>query len=409
MRPLGDIRVLSVTVYLSGPFLGMTLARFGAEVIKVEAPGVGDPIRNAGPYAGPKGIHLERQTEEDLSIRFLKRSEGVKSVTLNLKEPEGRRLFLELARQSDVVIENLSPGAMSRLGLGYEAVAAANPGIVYCSISGYGQTGPYKDAPAHDHQIQAMSGIMDMNGAADGPPTRVGFFVGDLVTPLYAAFSILAALRHREQTGAGQYLDASMLDALATLMFMEPMEYFLAEGMPVRSGNDSRHGVTGLYRLTDGDVIITVGTEARWRGLCETIGANHLLTDPRYQTERDREDRVDELRAALRARFASLSCADAIARLEAAGVPVARVRALPEVMADPHYLERGAIKPMRRLGADAAVADTFISGFPVQFSGGPLPQLDGGAPLGHHTEEVLGELLGLDADTIGRLRKDGVV
>ncbi len=184
VKPLEDIRVLSVTVFLAGPFLSMTLARFGAEVIKVEAPGIGDPIRNVGPYAGPKGISPDRQTDDDLSIRFLKRSEGVKSVTLNLKDPEGRRLFLELAKQSDVVIENLSPGSMRRMGLGYEDVAAVNPGIVYCSIAGYGQTGPYKDLPAHDHQIQAMSGIMDMNGAADGPPTRIGFFVGDLVTPL---------------------------------------------------------------------------------------------------------------------------------------------------------------------------------------------------------------------------------
>ncbi|MCB9928049.1 MAG: CoA transferase [Alphaproteobacteria bacterium] len=154
----------------------MTLARFGAEVIKVEAPGIGDLIRNVGPYAGPKGIHPDRQTDDDLSVRFLKRSEGVKSVTLNLKHPEGRRLFLEMAKQADVVIENLSPGSMRRMGLGYEDVAAVNPGIVYCSIAGYGQTGPYKDLPAHDHQIQAMSGIMDMNGPADGPPTPCWLF-----------------------------------------------------------------------------------------------------------------------------------------------------------------------------------------------------------------------------------------
>jgi crotonobetainyl-CoA:carnitine CoA-transferase CaiB-like acyl-CoA transferase len=203
MRPLGDIRVLSVAVFLAGPFLSMTLARFGAEVIKIEVPGGGDPIRSMGPFAGPDGVHPERQSDDDLSTRFLKRSEGVKSVTLNLKDPEGKRMFLELAKQADVVIENLSPGSMTRLGLGYDDVANVNPGIIYCSIAGYGQTGPYKDLPAHDYQIQAMSGIMDMNGAADGPPTRVGFFVGDLVTPLFAAYSILGALRHREKTGEG--------------------------------------------------------------------------------------------------------------------------------------------------------------------------------------------------------------
>ena len=282
MKPLEDIRVLSVTVFLAGPFLGMTLARFGAEVIKVEMPGSGDPIRNAGPYHGPKGINAERQTEDDLSIRFLKRSEGVKSVTLNLKDPEGRRMFLEMAKRSDVVIENLSPGSMKRLGLGYEEVSAVNPGIVYCSIAGYGQTGPYKDLPAHDHQIQAMSGIMDMNGSADGPPTRIGVFVGDLVTPLYAAYSILGALRHREKTGEGQYLDASMIDTLATLMFMEPMEHVLHEGQPVRAGNDSRNDVTGLYRLADGDVIITVGLSLRLKALLGALGASGLLEEARF-------------------------------------------------------------------------------------------------------------------------------
>ena len=264
MKPLGDIRVLSVTVYLAGPFLGMTLARFGAEVIKVEMPGAGDPIRNIGPYAGPKGISADRRTDEDLSIRFLKRSEGVKSVTLNLKDPEGRGMFLDLAKQSDVVIENLAPGTMNRLALGYADIAHVNPGIVYCSIAGYGQTGPYKDLPAHDHQIQAMSGIMDMNGDPNGPPTRIGVFVGDLVTPLYAAYSILGALRHKERTGQGQYLDASMIDTLATLMFMEPMEFVLHDGLPVRAGNDSRSDVTGLYRLSDGDIIMTAGGELRW-------------------------------------------------------------------------------------------------------------------------------------------------
>ena len=166
----------------------MTLARFSAEVIKVETPNTGDPIRNIGPFTGPKGINKQRQTNEDLSIRFLKRSEGVKSITPNRKTTEGRRMFLELVKQSDVLIENLSPGSMKRLGLGYEKVAEVNPRIIYCSIAGYGQTGPYKDLPTHDHQIQAMSGIMDMNGTPDAPPTRIGVFVGDLLTPLYAAY-----------------------------------------------------------------------------------------------------------------------------------------------------------------------------------------------------------------------------
>jgi crotonobetainyl-CoA:carnitine CoA-transferase CaiB-like acyl-CoA transferase len=409
MKPLGDIRVLSVTVFLAGPFLSMTLARFGAEVIKVEMPGVGDPVRNVGPYAGPNGVTSGRETEEDLSIRFLKRSEGVKSVTLNLKDPDGKRMFLELAKQSDVVIENLSPGSMTKLGLGYADVAAVNPGIVYCSIAGYGQTGPYKDLPAHDHQIQAMSGIMDMNGDPDGPPTRIGVFVGDLVTPLYAAYSILGALRVKEKTGTGQYLDASMIDTLASMMFMEPMEHVLHEGQPVRAGNNSRSDVTGLYRLKDGDVIITVGSKVRWTRLCKALGADEVLENPRYATDGDRVTHVEELRAEIQARLGGFTCAEGIECLSNADIPVARVRKLPEVMEDAHFRDRGSLKPMYRLGSDEPVERGVVSGFPVEFSGGSLPKLEGGATLGHHNEEVFGQLLDLDTTTLSGLKKRGVI
>ena len=409
MKPLEDVRVLSVTVYLAGPFLSMTLARFGAEVIKVEVPGTGDPIRNVGPFAGPKGLSPDRQTDDDLSIRFLKRSEGVKSVTLNLKDEEGRRLFLDLAKQSDVVVENLSPGSMSRLGLGYEDVARVNPGIVYCSIAGYGQSGPYKDLPAHDHQIQAMSGIMDMNGDADGPPTRLGVFVGDLVTPLYAAYSILGALRVKERTGQGQYLDASMIDTLATLMFMEPMEFALQDGLSPRAGNNSRNDVTGLYRLTDGDVIITVGGQERWRRLCEALEMEELLSDPRFQSAEGRERHVDLLRGEVQARLGPLTTEAGVARLESHGVPAARVRSLGEAMADPHFRDRGTLRPMRRAGEETPVESGIVAGFPVLFSGGALPELPGGAPLGSHTEQVLGDLLGVDAEALSRLKERGVV
>jgi crotonobetainyl-CoA:carnitine CoA-transferase CaiB-like acyl-CoA transferase len=285
---------------------------------------------------------------------------------------------------------------MAHLGLGYTDVAKVNPGIVYCSISGYGQTGPYKDLPAHDHQIQAMSGIMDMNGDPDGPPTRIGVFVGDLVTPLYAAYSILGALRHKEKTGQGQYLDASMIDTLATLMFMEPMEYILHEGLPVRAGNESRESMTGLYRLKDGDVIMTVGSQERWQRLCKALGADDLLHDPRYATAGDQQTHVKELRRAIQDRLGGFRCADAIELLEGAGIPVARVRTLPEVMTDKHFRDRGTLKPMRRHGSDEPVERGVVARFPVTFSGGALPNLEGGATLGHHNDEVYGRLLGLE-------------
>ena len=230
MQPLAGIRVLAVTVYLAGPFASMSLARLGAEVIKVEIPGRGDPVRGNGPFAGPEGTHARRNSDEDISTRFLKRTQGVKSITLDLKTERGKELFLELAKQSDVVLENLAPGSLRRAGLGYEEVAAVNPGIVYASISGYGQTGAYKDKPAHDPQIQGMSGLMDINGEEGRPPVKVGFYIGDLVTPMFACYSILAALREKDRTGKGQYLDVSMMDTLVSLMFMENLEESIEAG-----------------------------------------------------------------------------------------------------------------------------------------------------------------------------------
>ena len=409
MKPLDDIRVLSVTVFLAGPFLSMTLARFGAEVIKVELPNTGDPVRSSGPFHGPKGINKDRQTEDDLSIRFLKRSEGVKSVTLNLKDPEGRQMFLELAKQSDVLIENLSPGSMTKLGLGYDKVSSANPGIIYCSIAGYGQTGPYKELPAHDHQIQAMSGIMDMNGDNDGPPTRIGVFVGDLVTPLYCAYSILGALRHKEKSGEGQYLDASMIDTLATLMFMEPMEHILADGLPVRAGNDARDNATGLYQLTDGDVIITIGTPSRLNALFTALGTPKTLKDSRFRTAELRLKNLDALRSTIQTHLSSYNCVDAIALLEGVGVPIARVRTIREAIDDQHFRDRGTLKPMYRQDSSEPVEPGIISGFPIRFSGGDLPTLEGGAKLGHHNEEVFEKLLGLNSGILADLKDRGII
>jgi crotonobetainyl-CoA:carnitine CoA-transferase CaiB-like acyl-CoA transferase len=409
MQPLDDIRVLAVTVYLAGPFLSTNLARFGAEVIKVEIPGMGDSVRGIGPFAGPEGVHTRRRTDMDISTKFLKRTQGVKSITLNLKDPEGKRLFLELARNSDVVVENLAPGSMKRLGLGYDDVAAVNPKIVYCSISGYGQEGPYAMDPAHDHQIQAMAGMMDINGEPDGPPTRVGIVVSDLVPPLYAAYSLMAALRHRDRTGEGQHLDASMMDTLATLMFMEPLEEALAQGQPVRAGNDSRTSPTGLYRTKDADIIVTAAGAGQWAGLCKALDAPELFADERFAPGGDRARHMAELRRQIQERIGKLTCAEAVARLKAADVPVAPIRKLDEVIADDHFYRRGTLKPMRHGALGTTVEGNLVVGFPVLFSSGPLPDLAGAPTLGMHNDDVYGRLLGLDADRLRALRDKGVV
>ena len=408
MQPLSDLRALAVTVFLAGPFLSMNLARLGAEVIKVEIPGRGDPVRGNGPFAGPRGIHSSPQTEDDIATRFLKRTQGVKSVTLNLRDPQGRQMFLDLAKQSDIVLENLAPGSMTRLGLGYDQVSAVNPGIIYCSISGYGQTGPYATRPAHDPQIQGMSGLMDINGDADGPPTKVGFYIGDLVTPMFAAYSILAALRNKERTGQGQYLDVSMMDTLASLMFMENLEEDIESGNPLRTGNISRSGPTGLYHTRDNDIILTAASDDQWRRLTVALEAPELLEDPRFNSYQNRTINVDDARREIQARIGQLTREQALERLEKSDVPCGPVRDVAEVMADQHFYQRGSLLPMRHAALDEPVPG-IASGFPVIFSDGPLPDLSGAPTLGMHNRDIYGNLLDLDDTALDGLRDHGVI
>ena len=409
MQPLSDIRALAVTVFLAGPYLSMNLARLGAEVIKVEIPGRGDPVRGNGPFAGPEGVHNTPQTELDIATRFLKRTQGVKSVTLNLRDPRGREMFLDMARQSDIVLENLAPGSMRRLGLGYDDVAAVNPGIIYCSIAGYGQTGPYADLPAHDPQIQGMSGLMDINGDADGPPTKVGFYIGDLVTPLFAAYSIMGALREKDRTGNGQYLDVSMMDTLASLMFMENLEEDVQQGNPLRTGNTSRGGPTGLYHAADADLLITAASDDQWRRLCEALSAPELLEDQRFTDYTSRTINVGDAREEVQKRVGKMTQAEMLARLEECDVPCGPVRTVPDIMADPHFYERGTLQPMRHGAMDAPVPGGIASGFPVVFSGGPLPTLPGAPTLGMHNMEIYGKLLGLEESDLEGLYSGGVI
>jgi formyl-CoA transferase len=317
-------------------------------------------------------------------------------------------MFLELAQQSDIVLENLAPGSMRRLGLGYDDVAAVHPSIIYCSISGYGQIGPYAAQPAHDPQIQGMSGLMDINGEADGPPTRVGIYISDLVTPMFAAYSLLAALRHRDQTGQGQYLDASMMDTLATLMFMEPLEEAMEQGVPLRTGNNSRGGPTGLYHTKNADIIITVASEDQWRKLCRALETPEWLEDPRFAEPQGRAIHLDALRQEIQQRLGQYSRDEAVERLAKADVPCAPVRTAAEVMADEHFYQRGTLRPMRHGTLTDPVAGV-VPGFPVLFSGTPLPDLPGAPTLGMHNQEIYHSLLKLSPEQIQQLQAQGIV
>ena len=411
MQPLEGISVLSVTVYLAGPFCAMNLARLGAEVIKVEIPGRGDPIRGTGPFSGPGGIHAESQSDDDISTRFLKRTQGVKSITLDLKHPRGKEMFLQLAQASDVVLENLGPGSLRRIGLGYEEVSAVNPGIVYASISGYGQTGRYADKPAHDPQIQGMSGLMDINGDAGGPPTKVGFYIGDLVTPLFACYSILAALREKDRTGRGQYLDVSMMDTLVSLMFMETLEERIEEGQPLRTGNINRYdvnGASGLYSAKDGDVSLMISGDDKWRGLALALAAPEWADDPRFESRVSRSLNVEEARNQIQERIGKLTLEETMERLEKHDVPCAAVRTAAQVMNDQHFWDRGSLLPLRHAAMSRPVKGV-ASGFPVRFSGGELPDMLGAPTLGMHNSEIYSKVLGLGEADIAELTQQGVI
>ena len=408
MEPLKDIRVLAVTGYLAGPFCSMNLARMGAEVIKVEIPGKGDPVRGNGPFAGPKGTHTQRQTDDDISTRFLKRTQGVKSVTLDLKTPKGKQMFLDMAKECDVVLENLAPGSLRRIGLGYDEIAKVNPGIVYCSISGYGQTGPYADKPAHDPQIQGMSGLMDINGEEDRPPVKVGFYIGDLVTPMFACYSILAALREKDRTGQGQYLDVSMMDTLVSMMFMENLEETIADGQPLRTGNISRSGPTGLYETKDGDLSLTVTSDEQWGRLSRALDAPNLLENPLFSDYVARTTNVEAARQEIQRLLGEFSLDDALKRLEEFDVPCAPVRTAEQVMNDQHFWDRGSLLPMLNAAMGGPV-EGVASGFPVKFSGGELPTLPGAPTLGMHNKEIFGKFLGLSEEDLKKLVKENVI
>jgi formyl-CoA transferase len=253
-----------------------------------------------------------------------------------------------------------------------------------------------------------MSGLMDINGDADGPPTKVGFYIGDLVTPMFAAYSILAALRDKERTGRGQYLDVSMMDTLAALMFMENLEEDLELGNPLRTGNISRSGPTGLYHTQDADIILTAASDDQWRRLTVALDAPELLEDPRFNSYQNRTINVDEARQEIQGRIGKLTRQQALECLEKADVPCGPVRDVAEVMADEHFYRRGSLLPMRHAGMEEPVPG-ISSGFPVIFSDGPLPELTGAPTLGMHNRDIYGKLLGLGDTDLAALREQGVI
>ncbi|ANY08563.1 CaiB/BaiF CoA transferase family protein [Pseudonocardia sp. HH130630-07] len=375
--PLQGVLVLEVGAFMAAPFATMQLADLGARVVKVEPPGIGDPTRSAGPFTGGE------------SSPFLRMNRNKESVVLDLKDDAGRAAFLALVDRADVVVENLRPGAMDRLGLGWSALAARRPELVYASASGWGQDGAASSRPGLDIMAQAASGLMSVTGTADGDPVKVGVPVCDLVTALYVALAVTAALRERDRSGTGQHIDVSLLESGVSLAVWEAGMYFGDGEVPVRQGSaHQRYAPYQAVRTGDGYVTVGANTERLWSALCRALDLTELESDPRFA---DPSGRLAE-RTALIARIeevtTTMTTAAVRSTLDAAGVPCAALAGYDEVFTDPVLTDRDyfwdgehpALGPVRQLGS------------PMRFSRTPARRANAGPSLGADTDSVLAEL-----------------
>ena len=409
-KSLAGIRILDLTSYLSGPFATMTLAGLGADVIKVERRDGGDPARTFPPFCGSGGTALiEPTSEQDESVAILKRNRGKRSLTLNLDSPEGRELFLRLAEKSDVVIENLAPGVMDRWKLDYDVLAARNPRVIMCSISGYGRRGPKKDLPAFDPIVQASSLTMASNGYADRAPTRTGISFGDTVPALYAVIGILAALNERDRTQRGKKIDVAMHDSLVAMLMIEPVEAQLAWNFPLRTGSKiPRLAPCNVYPCVDGYVALNAAPPRLWQRLAKLIGAADL-EDPALVPLARRLQRHEWIDTRVAGWVAQFTVEHLIKLTSKNGIPCGKVvEDLNELIADPSLGERGMLRPLEH-PALGVLPGLYAPSIPIG------TDIEGSAPLtrapllGEHTFAILGEELGLDAAELQNLSRAGVI
>ena len=393
-RALDGLTVLDLSRVLSGPYCTMMLADMGARVIKVEQPGKGDDTRGWGP-----------PFQNGESAYFLSINRNKESVTLNLKHPEGRRVLDALVARADVLVENFRPGTLERMGLGYADLAQQRPDLVYCSVSGFGQTGPRRREPGYDAVMQGEGGLMSITGPADGPGYRLGIAIVDIVAGMFSAWGVAVALLARERTGRGQLVDVGMLDAAAALLTYQAGIHFTTGEAPGRLGN--RHPSITPYETleaADGELVVAVGNDQLWRTFCGVIGTEELADDPRFRTNKDRVAARDALRPLLVERMRTRPAADWLERLRAAGIPCGAVRDLAQVFTDPQLIERAMV-----VALDHPVAGAIRQlGVPIKMSETPGAVRTPPPALGQHTAAVLGEL-GYGAAEIAGLRADGAI
>jgi formyl-CoA transferase len=405
-RPLAHIRVLDLSRVLAGPWASQNLADLGAEVIKVERPGSGDDTR----AWGPPFLKDADGRDTNNSAYYLSVNRGKKSVTLDISRPEGQRIARELAARSDVLLENYKVGGLAKYGLGYEEVRTINPRIVYCSITGFGQTGPHAHRPGYDFIFQGMGGLMSITGERDdlpgGGPQKVGIAITDVLTGMYAALAITAAIAHRERTGEGQYIDLALLDTIVAFGANQISNYFVSGKVPPRYGN--AHANLAPYEVfptADGHLILAAGNDGQWQSFCKAADRSALAADPRFRTNPDRIRNRKELIPLVRDIMRERTRKDWIERLDAAGVPCGPINNYEEVFDDPQVRHRGLKieTPHPLSGSVPGIAS------PMRFSKTPV-QYDLPPPLlGQHTREVLGGLLGVPGEELDRLEAAKVI
>jgi crotonobetainyl-CoA:carnitine CoA-transferase CaiB-like acyl-CoA transferase len=393
--PLAGTLVIDFTRVLSGPYCTMLLADMGARVIKIEQRGKGDDTRAWGPpFIGSESAY------------FLSINRNKESLTLDLKQPDAAGILDRLLERADMLVENFRPGTMERLGYGYESVAARWPHLVYCSISGFGQTGPRRNQPGYDAIMQGEGGLMSITGHRDGSPVRLGVAISDIVSGMFAAQGITLALLARERTGRGQRVDIGMLDSTAALLTYQAAICFATGQAPERMGN--RHPTIVPYETfdaSDGDLVLAVGNDDLWRTFCAAIDLPALAADPRFETNQARVERYAELRPVLADRLRMKTRAEWIAALRARGVPCGSVRDVREVVDDPQLAAREMVQSI-----DHAAAGTLrLLGVPIKLSDTPGAVRTAPPTLGQHTDAILRDDVGLDDEQRAALRRRGVV
>jgi crotonobetainyl-CoA:carnitine CoA-transferase CaiB-like acyl-CoA transferase len=393
--PLDGLTVLDFTRVLSGPYCTMLLADMGARVIKIEQPGHGDDTR----AWGPPFVNGE-------SAYFLSINRNKESLTLDLKHPAARRVLEPLLQQAGVLVENFRPGTMERLGLDYDALAPGFPSLVYCSISGFGQTGPRRSEPGYDAVIQGEAGLMSITGPTAGPPFRLGVAIADIVSGMFAAQGIAMALLARARTGRGQRVDVGMLDATVALLTYQAGIYFATGTTPGRMGN--RHPTIVPYETlpaSDGEFVVAVGNDELWRRFCGVLDAPALAADERFATNSGRVSHYDALRPLLVERLRLRRRTEWVDGLKRAGVPCGSVREVAEALEDPHLDARGMIETVNHISAGALR----VLGVPIKLSDTPGAVRTAPPALGQHTAPILQEDAGLSRDEIEMLRSSGAV